>query len=341
MTLVADAGSVVSIAANAPLRCVACGHCDSVRRPVLRANGDNLPFDLHRCDCCGLVQQHPRYSAARLAKLYDAGYYVFKEAECHRWARAAQQYIVHLLPLESKSPRRLLDIGCAHGHLCALARSRGWRVNGLDISADAVSHASVQFGLDVRAGSLSQYMSSLPRFDVIFLGDVIEHVEKPTAFMKDVREVLSPGGVVSIDTPNWGGRWRRLGRSHWLGLNRFHINLFDANSIRRLLESGGFESVNTKAYTHYRYATWAARPEIQRLTRPFPDAITWRLNAGLATLSRKSDWTPLRKQPPQDQEAALGAVEAFARSRRAPKFAGAGDNLVAVGRRPVAVPPHA
>ncbi len=332
MTLVVDAGSVVSISAPPGFRCAACGNDEAPRRPILRSNGANLPFDLHRCGDCGLVQQHPRYSPARLAKLYDAGYYVFKEADCHRWARAVQQYLVHLLPLESRMPKRILDIGCAHGHLCALARSRGWRVHGLDISADAVSHAAVNFGLDVRAGTLCQYLDSLPRFDVVFLGDVIEHVENPVSFLDDVRDVLAPGGLVCIDTPNWGGRWRRLGRSHWLGLNRFHINLFDTASISRLLAVAGFKDVRTTAYTHYRYSSWNVRPEVQRFLRHLPDALAWRLNAALASLSRIGEWTSLRRKPPQDIEQAVGLIDSFSRAGRPPRFHPSGDNLVAVAR---------
>ena len=76
-----------------------------------------------------------------LAALYGAAYYVFEEKEDDRWARAVQQYVIHLLPHETKSPKRLLDVGCALGHVAALAQRRGWRVTGIDISASAVSRA--------------------------------------------------------------------------------------------------------------------------------------------------------------------------------------------------------
>ena len=39
-------------------------------------------------------------------------------------------------------------------------------------------------------------------FDVVYHNDVLEHVEKPFAFLKDQFRVLKPGGKIIIGTPN-------------------------------------------------------------------------------------------------------------------------------------------
>ncbi len=330
--------------------CVCCGKERRAGVPVVRAAGDARPFELHRCDSCGVVQQFPRWAAPKITALYDQDYYVFAEREEHRWARAVQQYVIHLASFEAtpafqdahratgaahqRQGLRLLDIGCARGHLAALARQRGWRVTGLDLSADAISEAAVRFGLDVRAGSLASHAGTLMPFDVILLGDVIEHVPDPVRFLQDVRKVLMPGGTLCIDTPNWGGFWRRWGGAGWLGLNRFHINLFDAESLGGLLTRCGFTGVHLAAYTHYRYQSWVARPEVRRWISWLPGFLGWRIGRFLEKRGGGRAWSHLVANPPVDLDAAVQRVQSLAANPIAGMQSPTrGDNLIARATR--------
>lgn len=317
----------------APFQCVGCGGHRSTWRPAMRADPEQRPFDLLRCGRCGLVQQHPRDASGRLTAQYDPSYYVFNEAEPLRWARAVQQYVVHALPWETRRGRRLLDVGCALGHFAALARRRGWRVTGLDVSPEAASHASVDFGLDVRAGTLAQHASTLPPFDLVFLGDVIEHVADPAALLSEVRSLLAPDGIACIDTPNWNSRWRKIGRSHWLGLNRYHINLFDPHTLTTMLETCGFTDVQVGSYTHYRYDTWTRRPEVQGWIQRLPEFMAWRINRTLGSLDRFGRWGDLRVAGPRSLEKANRYVIDLAHRQPPQKPKQTADNLTATARR--------
>lgn len=314
MTMISTTMSDLAISpaqTEAPFGCVACGTGGSNGRLVMSA-GVACPFDLFRCTCCGTVQQHPRYSAAEITRLYGSKYYVFEEDDSRRWARAVQQYVVHLAELERRGERRLLDVGCALGHFSALAKARGWHVTSLDVSADAASQAAVRFGLDVRAGPLSRHVDTLRRFDVVFLGDVIEHVPNPATFMSDVRRVLAPDGTVCIDTPNWGGFWRRWTGRRWIGLNKFHVNLFDAASLTKLLLATGYRDIVTSSYTHYRYEGWGARPELAAIVSRLPAALAWRVNRALSRLGRKSVFGSLNSSPPTNTDSSVQLVDTFA-----------------------------
>lgn len=326
--------SLIPAANTVRFSCAACGATRDSARPVIRAGGA-CPFDLVRCGDCGMVQQHPRYLPVELSRLYASDYYVFEEDESARWARAVQQYVVHLASLEARGERRLLDVGCALGHFAALARGRGWQVTGLDVSADAASRAALNFGLEVRAGPLSRHVDTLHRFDVVFLGDVIEHVPHPAQFLRDVRRVLTPGGVVCIDTPNWGGFWRRWTGRRWIGLNRYHINLFDAESLTHLLSTSGFESITTGSYTHYRYDGWAARPELSAWLNRLPTALAWRVGRWLVKLGRRSMFKTLIDFRSGDDAAASRMVDALVSAMPSRSFVGghSADNLIAFAAR--------
>lgn len=320
------------------VRCVSCAEGSLAAHARgsywLAPDPPRRPFALWRCGDCGLVQQQPRAEERALNLQYGDDYYVFAEDASRRWPRAVQQYVTHLAPFESSRPRRLLDVGCALGHLAALAAARGWTVTALDVSRGATTRAAEMFGLSTLTGALSDHADRpgiRGAFDAVMLGDVIEHVARPVEFLRQVRQVLAPGGVACIDTPNWASPWRRFGGCRWVGFNRFHVNLFDAASLTRALEAAGFTHVRCWCDTNVHYERWSDRPEIRAWLERLPRFIAWRCAAALARMTgRRWDW--LRRDPPAQLADALSQVDQAVRAstgRRAMRARRVGDNLCA------------
>ena len=311
--------------------CVACGHQRCSRKPVVRADPQRGALDLFRCVRCGLIQQHPRDPASQLTAPCP-GHQIINESEASHWARAVQQYVVHLLPWESKPPKRLLNLGCGVGHLAALARRRGWRVIGIDNSPEAVSRAVVNFDLDARAGNLARYRSTLPPIDVAFLGDVIEYDLNPAALLEDVRAILASDGVVCIDTPNWPNRWRKLARARRLGLNACHVNLFDAGSLGSLLGRSGFSDIQTGSYSHYGNGAPSVQSDARVSVQPAPEPTTWRSYRLFNWFKRRNPWTTLKSNLPATLDDARRRVSEMACHRVAYTSKHTADNLIATAR---------
>jgi hypothetical protein len=62
-----------------------------------------------------------------------------------------------------------------------------------------------------------------------------------------MHRLLRPGGVLCVETPNWGSVYRRLLGRRWAALQpRLHILYFDVESLRTLLQRTGFEVVESK-----------------------------------------------------------------------------------------------
>jgi 2-polyprenyl-3-methyl-5-hydroxy-6-metoxy-1,4-benzoquinol methylase len=84
-------------------------------------------------------------------------------------------------------------------------------------------------------------------FDVVLLGDVIEHLRDPVAALARLRPLLRPGGRVVLSTPNvanWAirlallfGRWRYTDRGI---LDRTHTRLFTRATLAEALEAAGY-----------------------------------------------------------------------------------------------------
>jgi SAM-dependent methyltransferase len=84
-------------------------------------------------------------------------------------------------------------------------------------------------------------------FDVVVLGEILEHVFDPVVVLSHARSVLAPGGRIVITTPNflvWIARLQVLfGRFRYqeYGLFDFgHIRFFTYAYLKQVLDRAGF-----------------------------------------------------------------------------------------------------
>jgi ubiquinone/menaquinone biosynthesis C-methylase UbiE len=79
--------------------------------------------------------------------------------------------------------------------------------------------------------------------DYIVAGELLEHLEKPEDFIKEVMRVLKPGGYLALSTPYNEGPSQPL-------IAKEHLWSFDDNDIIELLKSYGEVEI-----THYKDTT--------------------------------------------------------------------------------------
>lgn len=117
------------------------------------------------------------------------------------WTRGLErrlQMVLRQIDLEGK---RILDIGCGVGAFVRRLREFTDRVHGIDIDREGVTIGAEELpNLGLAVGEHLPFRDS--SFDVIFLHEVLEHVDDDLATMKEARRVLAPGGTVVIFVPN-------------------------------------------------------------------------------------------------------------------------------------------
>lgn len=149
---------------------------------------------------------------------------------------------------------RALDVGCGSGFFLALLRHHGWQVEGIDASPDAAAVAEQTLGITVHVGELSSDTATGP-FDFIHLSHVIEHVDSPRAMLRQVHELLRPGGTAYIETPNLDSFGFRAWRAHWFPIEApRHLWLFTTASLRSAVEA---EGLRVDRLATHRYAEFA------------------------------------------------------------------------------------
>jgi|YNPNPStandDraft_1061719.scaffolds.fasta_scaffold03390_2 SAM-dependent methyltransferase len=179
----------------------------------------------------------------------ERAYYAAQERKSE--AKVAWEYgrLLRLAGLRPPRGRRVLDAGCGAGPGLRFFSSWGNRVLGLDRSFYALQRARQ---LVPEAGLVQGDLAGgLPfageSFDLVLLGDVLEHLDGGQALLSECRRVLRPGGVLLVRTVNrWDLRRFFQGR-RWSGrADPGHIRLYSPPELRRALQAAGFQEVRVR-----------------------------------------------------------------------------------------------
>lgn len=158
--------------------------------------------------------------------------------------------------------QRVLDVGCGAGEFSVELARAGAVPVAVDVAEEALRRARAAWpakeggaeGLDARRWAPGE---PLPlddaEVDVVWAGEVIEHVLDVQGFVSELRRVLRPRGTLALTTPNLG----RMGvaalalRARALDA-RFdprsdHVRFFTPRTLAALLEELGFDGVSVRA----------------------------------------------------------------------------------------------
>ena len=250
--------------------------------------------------------------------------------------------------------KRVLEVGCSVGHVTEHLVAAGNRVVGVDIDPDAAEQAR-RFAERVHVADLDVTdLSTIEddSFDVILLGDVLEHFRDPSAVLADLVTLLEPDGRLVVSVPNVGhvdvrlhlleGRWeyQRDGL-----LDRTHQRWFTRAGLRELLDSVGFVAAQLDPVRQGRGAsllpltTGLHATDVVRFVETDPDAHVYQFvvdarrrefagdTDALAPIS--VDWPDLDAEAASrsahvaalehERDALLAEVDAFRRSRLVPR----------------------
>ena len=213
------------------------------RRGVLY---ERKPFYYFKCDECKSYFLMPELQNEELVKLYSLDY--TDDANITENNQSYESKFVEVknfLSEKSFSDSKVfLDYGCGANSLPILyAREGGFEALGMEYDLEVRNLAATNTGAEIL--SREEIVKIDRRLDVVFLGDVLEHLNNPIDELLMLASKLSESGVVYIQGPLEGAGtlmhkfielYCRIQPTKLSEFPPYHVNLFSLAGILKLAE---------------------------------------------------------------------------------------------------------
>jgi 2-polyprenyl-3-methyl-5-hydroxy-6-metoxy-1,4-benzoquinol methylase len=152
--------------------------------------------------------------------------------------------------------KSLYDIGCGEGFFMNGLMNCGWDVYGVDYSIAGIEKHNPSVLPFVNIGDaisdVEACIYSKRRFNLVNLGNVLEHVTDPILLLEKIQKLLLPDGILRIVVPNDYSQLQELLQQQgsldyeWVHPPD-HLSYFNFDNLPKLLEATGFKVVNMLA----------------------------------------------------------------------------------------------
>ncbi len=210
-------------------------------------------FNVVKCRGCGLLRTNPRPAPESMGPYYPDSYGPYLGTQVRsaglKSASALKELLKQLArhvfhfntePLPPIATGHLLEIGCASGAFMHGMASQGWRVQGIEFSAEAAGAASA-LGYQVHAGALETAPNPDEPFDLVVGWMVLEHLHDPLLGLKKLRQWAKADAYLVLSVPNAASLEFCFFKDRWYALQLpTHLYHFTPKSIGKVLDAGGW-----------------------------------------------------------------------------------------------------
>jgi 2-polyprenyl-3-methyl-5-hydroxy-6-metoxy-1,4-benzoquinol methylase len=230
------------------------------------------------CMClnCHLIFQNPLETESKTKLRYKSDYFQYELKNQYNFfnliKKTLDQFdIINSLPENAK----VLEVGSATGLFLKYMNAHGFNSIGLEICKESVEYGKKHFGVNLINKSLNEVNFSSNSFDFIHFSHLIEHLNDPVFFIKNVTGLLKPGGYILLTTPNSAGLFAKIFCESWRCIVDDHLFIFNKKNLKILFgKINCLRVVSTK--------TWGSIPKGNKLAflKPITDYIVKLISSG-------------------------------------------------------------
>lgn len=241
--------------------CPLCGQSEGSGQFMLKG------YTLVECNSCQLLYVRDRLCEEEMRFFYGAHYFSSSDELSHGYSDYEEmgqereltfsRYLERMLP-HIRRREQVLDIGCGYGYFLNAARPHFRRLAGNDLSSEALRKANPAY--DLQCGEFRSDLYPANFADLVMMSDFVEHLYRPVDFLKEVRKVLHPEGILCLVTPNCRSILSRLSGKRWVSFKLpEHVCYYSPSSIKRLLRWTGYQPVRISPCGQYASVEFIAK----------------------------------------------------------------------------------
>ena len=161
----------------------------------------------------------------------------------HFWIRRRFEVMNRLADSKIRKAKRAAEIGCGHGLLqLYIEDNYGVPVAGFDLNTFALEK-SVSLQSPLFCYDIHQRNPELRgQFDLLFLFDVLEHIDDESGFLQSVKFHLAPNGFLLVNVP--ASQWLYSDYDRAAG----HVRRY---SLRQLVDAGKQNGLEVRASAYW------------------------------------------------------------------------------------------
>lgn len=203
-----------------------------------RRTTEHFHYAIVRCRNCGLVFSRDILPEETLSRLYAQSTVTFAEytdiIRKDYW-RCIESH------LSSGNKGAALEIGCSSGFFLEELMDRDFeKIYGCEPSVKAKEMARPDVGPCITAGFFTDNLYAPDMFDLVCSFQTLDHLTDPLAVLRAIYRIVKPGGLVYFVTHDVDAfQAKLLGKKSPI-MDIEHIYLFNKSTLRRLLETTGF-----------------------------------------------------------------------------------------------------
>ena len=237
-----------------------CYLCDSNKiRPTLlqrRIRFDSQTFNFYYCKNCSGYSLFPKLNELQVQALYSLDYVANLNWDLDIVGSSEWDRFIQLHSFFKSQPKlkgaKFLDYGCGADPVTfKVAKQFQMEPAGMEFSQDV--RESVFAATRIAVYSRDEILNSSNRYDIIFLGDVIEHLFYPTSELQLLNTKLNPGGILIAQGPLQGAQtlthlvvklFAIFTRKRISTFPPYHASLATTKSMWLAMQSSGFININ-------------------------------------------------------------------------------------------------
>lgn len=205
--------------------------------------------NLEKCVSCGFIRAKDKYFRIQSEDVYSNKYFFKGEyLDYKKEGPALEKNFKNRLELIKKHipSGKLLEIGCAHGYFLKKAK-KYYSVTGIDVNSQTVKIAKNISRSEVLVGSFLKKKLLAGSFDLVCLFDTIEHLKNPREYLTKINKILSPKGILVIETGDIESFLSKFQKNKWRLINpKIHLSYFSKRTLTTILKKTGFKVIKKK-----------------------------------------------------------------------------------------------